>query len=280
MIKGLLTHLFVNHQLGSAMLDAIEKSGVDVLEVFCARQHFDYCERGHVHDLAAWFSGSRLRLHSIHAPMYNDTAWGKSGPQSVVSIAATEKIRRIQACEEIKRALEVAEAVPFRYMVLHIGVSREEFDERKWEAAFSSIEHLRMFARQRGVDILLENIPNELSTPDRLLAFIHYTHMNDLGFCFDTGHAHLLGSAGQCFETMKDRVRSTHVHDNLGEKDDHLYPFQGNIGWKRLLADFREARKKHDFPLLLETHELPGVPEPLQEVAAVFRKFEELESEH
>ncbi len=276
MIKGLSTHLFVSHHLTPGLLESIEKSGVDVVELFCARQHFDYHERSQVRDLAAWFAGSRLRLHSIHSPMYRDMVWGKSGPQATVSIAEPEKIRRIEACDEIKRALELADSVPFRYMIQHVGISGEDFDERKWEAAFSSIEHLRMFARQRGVDILLENIPNEFSTADRLLAFIRYTHMSDLGLCFDTGHAHMQEGVEACFEKLKDRVRSTHVHDNLGDKDDHLYPFQGQIDWARTLAAFAEARKKHDFPVLLEIRESPDVPDPLARVTETFCKLEEL----
>jgi len=35
-----------------------------------------------------------------------------------------------------------------------------------------------MFARQRGVDILLENIPNELSSAERLLLFQELTHID------------------------------------------------------------------------------------------------------
>ena len=33
--------------------------------------------------------------------------------------------------DEIKRALDVAETIPFRYLIQHLGVSGEEFDERK-----------------------------------------------------------------------------------------------------------------------------------------------------
>ena len=58
----------------------------------------------------------------------------------------------------------------------------------------TSIEHLRAFAKPLGVRILLENIPNELSTPDRLVEMIHGAHFDDVGVCFDFGHAHMMGS--------------------------------------------------------------------------------------
>ena len=39
-----------------------------------------------------------------------------------------------------------------------VGVGAEEYDERKVDAAFSSLEEISLFARQRGVEVLLENI--------------------------------------------------------------------------------------------------------------------------
>src|SRR5512140_3612978 len=150
MTKGVSTHIFVNQRLTPGMLERIQAAGVDVVEIFCARQHFDYQDRGQMREIAGWFPNSPLKLNSIHAPMYRDREWGKSGPTSVVSICETDKIRRIDACDEIKRALELAEFCQFKYMITHVGVSREAFDERKQHAAFSSVEHLRMFARQRG----------------------------------------------------------------------------------------------------------------------------------
>ena len=227
-------------------------------------------------EIAAWFRGSQLRLHSIHTPMYRDKEWGRSGPQAVVSIAETEKVRRIAACDEIRRALELAEHAPFRYAVIHLGTSREEYDLRKVDAAFSSIEHLRMFARQRGADLVLENIPNELATPDRLLHFLEYTRLNDLPLCFDSGHAHMGEGVAASFEKMGPRVHTTHIHDNLGEKDEHLFPFEGTIDWSRTIRDFGAA--SNSFPILLEIREFPEVKDPLARASEVFRKFEELES--
>ena len=98
-----------------------------------------------------------------------------------VNVAATDRAQRIEAMDEIKRAIEVAEQIPFRFLVQHLGTGGESFDDRKFEAAMTSIEHLRAFAKPLGVRILLENIPNELSTPDKLVEFIQITHFDDVG---------------------------------------------------------------------------------------------------
>src|SRR5436309_4600562 len=124
----LSTHLFVNHRLTVALLDRIWHEGIPAVEIFCARQHLDYRDRAQVAELGHWFRDSALKLHSLHAPMYNDEIWGRSGPQAVVTITATVKGRRMEMVDEIKRAVEVAEVIPFKYLVQHLGVAGEEFD--------------------------------------------------------------------------------------------------------------------------------------------------------
>src|SRR3989475_11221770 len=145
--------------------------------------------------------------------MYSDYEFGRSGALPV-NVASTDRAQRVAAMDEIKRALEIAEQIPFRFLVQHIGVGGESLDERKLEAAMTSIEHLRAFAKPLGVRVLLENIPNELSTPEKLVEMIHGAHFDDVGVCFDFGHAHMTSSVRQAFEILRDFVRSTHVHDN------------------------------------------------------------------
>ena len=83
----------------------------------------------------------------------------------------------------------------------------------------TSIEHLRAFAKPLGVRLLLENIPNEMSTPDKLVEFIHTSHFDDVGVCFDIGHAHIMGNVSEAFEILKQHIRSTHLHDNAKDKE-------------------------------------------------------------
>ena len=89
--------------------------------------------------------------------------------------------------DEVRRAIEVAEHIPFEYLILHMGLPGEEYSVEKFDLLFSSIEHLRLFARQRGVSILLENIPNQISLPYRLGKFLEYTKLSDVGFMFRHG---------------------------------------------------------------------------------------------
>lgn len=258
----LSTHLFVRHRLTSIWLERVWDAEFPAVEIFCARQHLDYRDKAQITELGHWFRDSQLKLHSLHSPMYSDDIWGRSGPHAVIDITEPGKGKRIGMVDEIKRAIEIAEIIPFRYLIQHLGVSGQEFDERRLDAGFSSLEEIKVFAGQRGVEVLIENTPNGLSSAERLNAFLTETHLN-LGYCFDTGHAHMTGDMQEQFELMKPRVRSTHIHDNNGEEDQHLFPGKGTIDWSHAMQML--ASGADQYPLLLELREPPDMEHPVEE---------------
>ncbi len=276
MDHALSTHVIANHPLTTVWLERIREAGIPAVEIFCALQHIDYRNRAQISELDHFFRDSELKFHSLHAPIFTDDVWGRSGPHALINIAEPVKTKRIAMLDEIKRALEIAEKAHFRYLIQHIGLAEEEFDERKLDAAFTSLEELNLFARQRGVEILLENTPNVFSSAERLDYFLQETHL-DLGYCFDVGHAHMNEGIRAAFEIMKDRIRSTHLHDNDGKSDDHLFPFAaegGSIDWKETMDLLRS--RSGQYPLLLELREREGAPQPLEGMQAIFEKLESL----
>jgi sugar phosphate isomerase/epimerase len=271
----LSTHLFVNNRLTTVWLDRIWQAGIPHVEIFCARQHLDYRDASQIRELGHWFRDAQLRVHALHSPMYNDDCWGRTGPDSVITITEPVKRRRIEMVDEIKRVLEIAETVPYRFLIQHLGVNGEDYDERKIESAFTALEELTIFARQRGVEILIENIPNALSSGERLLLFNEITHL-DLHFCFDTGHANMMSSVESEFALMKDRIRSTHIHDNDGVADTHRIPLlhPGTIDWRRTieLLNTRAAQ----YPLVLEIRDDGDLAQPIDTARETFARLQEL----
>ena len=275
----LSTHLFVKHRLSTALLDRILASGIPAVELFVNRQHLDYLNTAQIHEIASWFRDSKLELWALHSPMYSDDQNGLSGPKAVIAINEPIKSKRVAMVDEIKRTLEIAERIPCRYLIQHLGTPDEEFDERKMDAAFSSLEELNSFARQRGVEILLENIPNGFSNAAKLNHFTHVTHLSN-GYCFDVGHANLYAKAvyddlESEFAEMFPRIRSTHIHDNDGAIDSHRFPFLhggGSIDWRKMMKLFRI--RNNQFPLNLELRESDDFDAPLDSVRTVFEKLE------
>lgn len=271
MLRAISSYVHIRQRLHPGLLDAMVRGGAQAIEIFGARGHFDYHDRAHIKELGNWFQSSGVEFHSMHSPilMTNDFARAVDPPLNIVDM---EKRRRIEAMDEIKRALEVAEHLPFRFLVQHIGKPDEYFDPHKFEAALSSIEHLRAFARPLGVSLLLENIPNDLSTPERIMEIIKALHYDDLGVCFDTGHAHMTSSVHQAFSVLEPRIRSTHIHDNQRDRDSHLWPSEGNIDWNQTMQSLRTASQVP--ALLLEVEGGEGVDVP-GKMASAFRMLED-----
>jgi len=258
-------------RLHPGLLDQLVTGGAEAIELFAARGHFNYMDRQHVRQIANWFRSTGVGFHSMHSPMYSDDEWGRSGAPPI-NIASAEKIQRIAAMDEIKRAIEVAEQAPFQFLVQHVGVGGEEADEHKVDAAISSLEHLHAFAKPLGVQLLVENITNQLSTPEKLLEILHAGRFEDIGVCLDVGHAHIMSSVPQALHLLKDRMYSTHVHDNHKEHDDHLWPGNGSIDWKETMSLLASA--PHLPPVLLEIEGVEG--EKISErMAEAFRKLEQ-----
>jgi len=255
MLRAISSYIHIKKRLHPGLLDTYARGGAQAVEIFAARGHFNYHEKEHIKEIGAWFKDENIQFHSMHSPIYASNDFRSGAPP--LNIVDADKRNRIDAMDEIKRAIEVAEYAPFRFLVQHVGRSDEADDPRKFEAALSSIEHLRAFARPLGVSLLVENIPNDFSTPERLMELLKSLHYPDLGICFDTGHAHLMSSVHQAFGVLEQRILSTHIHDNNGDRDTHLWPGQGTIAWNQTMQSLRSASKAP--ALLMEIEGEEGV---------------------
>jgi sugar phosphate isomerase/epimerase len=261
MERFLSTYLLISRRLTPDLLGPVADAGFGGVEIFCSRSHFDYHSQQEIRDFASALAGRSLKLSSMHAPSNRDLGPAREGG-SPLSLCETERVRRIEAMDEFKRAIDVAEVMPFPLMVMHMGGSRETADARKRDAAFSSLEHLVLHARHAGVTLAIENTLSEMGDPAYLKQFVDETRLAGLRFCFDTGHAHLADGPEEArleksFEPLRELVATAHIHDNNGEKDEHLPPFEGTIDWKIAAKLLRSAPAK-PLPVVLELKEQTG----------------------
>jgi len=239
MLRVLSTHLFLNQRLHPGLLELAARSGAEAVEIFAARQHYDYTDREHVAELSAWFEENSFQPWSLHAPLYPDREMGRAGAPCV-NVLHPEKSRRIDAMDEIKRAMETADLIHFKYLVMHLGEREDNWSPRSMEHALTALEHLGAFARPLGVQILIENLLSEATTPEHLVSILEIGHLDNVGVCLDLGHAHATVGIADAIQTLGSRIASTHLHDNHGVKDEHLWPGEGNIDWPAAI----EALKK------------------------------------
>ena len=235
MQRVLSTHLFLNQRLHPGLLELASRTGAQAVEIFAARQHFDYTNREDVAVLAGWFSSNPLEAWSMHAPLYPDREMGRAGAPAV-NVLHPEKARRIDAMDEIKRALETAEQLRFRNLIVHLGEQSDGWSLRTIEYATTALEHLGAFAHPLGVRLLVENLTSEPTTPEHLVTILEMGHLDAVGVCLDLGHANITVGVPAAIATLGARIASVHVHDNHGFKDEHLWPGDGTIDWPATAA--------------------------------------------
>ena len=167
--------------------------------------------------------------------------------------------------EATKLTMKAAKALDCHYVVVHEGfppferhVSKKEvFD---WNIKFYT--KLIPSAKENDVIICLENLfstynklgsnkPYAAECADMAEAKKYIETLNEIageerfGFCLDLGHANLMGK--NIYESIMEigpYLRVLHVHDNNGESDQHLFPFNGNIFWDDFCNGIRDCGYK------------------------------------
>ena len=82
-----------------------------------------------------------------------------------------------------------------------------------------------------------------------------------MGAVIDTGHRNLGGDSAAALRTVGRHLITLHLHDNHGERDEHLLPGRGNIAWDEVNRALAEIR--YDGVFMYEINR----PEDLRELA-------------
>ncbi len=273
---GVSTHLYHEERLQRAHLLEIAAHGFDAVEVFATRSHFDYHDAAAIRSLKDWLGEAGLALHSVHAPITDAFANGRG--QRNFSTACRDSNARKATLREMDAALNIAAIVPFSHFVVHLGVPdawQPGSDDNHRDAAIRSVEEIHAMAERAGVKVALEVMGNNLSTAPDLIEILERTFEGaDLGICMDVGHAHILGDTADAIETTSEYLVTTHIHDNRGQSDDHLVPFQGSIDWAATIMALEKIG--YDGVLMYEVKAAQGASAVIERAVAARRRLEAL----
>jgi sugar phosphate isomerase/epimerase len=90
-----------------------------------------------------------------------------------------------------------------------------------------------------------------------------------MGFCLDSGHLHVTGSdPAETIKAIGGRLKTLHLHDNFGDKDQHLAPFLGTINWRTYAESLRDCGYEGDLNFEVNPLRQPGVTETMRELYA------------
>jgi sugar phosphate isomerase/epimerase len=207
-------------------LERLRRLEFSQIEIHGSLPGFDYRNRSTLRDTARWFRETALPSPSLHLPFEDD-------------VAAAGPLIRQKALDEIKRCLELADLIPLRYAVLHLGSPGQAFNPLIFDHAYAAIATVQAFA---GVSVFLETLRNDIATPARIAEFKTAAQLPNLGICYDTGHGELEGT-----------VDAIHVNDDRNAQDLHLWPFEGERNWPQWIE--RLAVSAFDGPMILEVRD-------------------------
>lgn len=126
------------------------------------------------------------------------------------------------------------------------------------------------YAAKFGIKLALENMGRftPLGSIDILPDLVKKINLPNVGYCFDSGHAHAFGeSITEWIDIAGDKLFATHFHDNKGKLagvelpgmfiesskkyDEHSSPGFGTINWIDLINSLRKIN--YTFPVNFET---------------------------
>lgn len=179
------------------------------------------------HKKAAETAG--IRINQMHMPY----------PSYIPN--ATEEINNYLMRTVAPKSLEICAFWGCPYIVVHgFKLAKELGSEAaEWEQTEKFLDSLAPIAKELGITICMENIYTNMGNHimegpccDVRKAVVRIDQMNErygaevLGFCFDTGHANLIGIDMEDFiTTLGSRLKVLHIHDNDGIGDLHQIPF-------------------------------------------------------
>lgn len=178
-------------------------------------------------------------------------AHGPFKPFELESVSDLETSLRVVS-EWIGRCRDLGVTVLVCHPFTAKGLSWEDL-ERLNSTAY---RRLARVAEDCGVVLAVENVGRGYgSCASHLLRLVGELSPS-VAVCIDTGHANIeayRGAVHRLIEEVGGAIAATHISDNDGSGDQHLFPGRGTIQWKEVLATLDAAGYRK--PLNLE---IPG----------------------
>lgn len=112
------------------------------------------------------------------------------------------------------------------------------------EIGYERFKRLVDYADSHGVKIAFEN--------QRYLGNIAFAfeQFPTAGFCWDVGHEDVFAGGRRYMPLFGHLLSQLHIHDNFGERDVHIIPYDGKVDYERVAASI--AATDYDRSLMLE----------------------------
>ncbi|MCX8180412.1 MAG: sugar phosphate isomerase/epimerase [Thermofilaceae archaeon] len=179
----------------------------------------------------------------------------------------------VRAVEIVKQWIKWCRKLDVKVLVCHPftvkGLSWSELEELNLRC----FKELSTEARECGILLAVENMGwGYGSRVEHLLRIIE--ECDDVAACVDTGHANLnayRGVVDKMVAELGGNVAATHLSDNDGSWDQHVFPGRGSIDWKSVFKAFEAIgySKPLNFEIPGETRECPDPSRRMEHLSSM-----------
>jgi len=151
---------------------------------------------------------------------------------------------RQDVIEILRHEAEFARAIGCRDIIVHPAAPGQTADDpRRPGGLTAAIAALAEIGRRDDVRFLVENMPPPMFGSDArvLRQAVDDAGGRHVGLNYDSGHAMLAGDPVGAVRAMGPRLWGVHLHDNLGEKDDHMIPGTGRVPLEEIARALAEV---------------------------------------
>jgi sugar phosphate isomerase/epimerase len=224
-------------------------------------RYLDFCADHDVHHLFS-FDADRVRTvrdlcerHRVHLGLHTLSGMNVAEFSPFVSDAVDEYL---------KAYVDLAERLACEWIVVHAGYHFTADHARRREASLAHLRTAVAHAEKAGVTLLLENMNGEpedaevqyLATKlEECQLYFRALQSERLGWSFTVNHAHMEpeGIDGFLDDLPFERCREVRLADNLGDREAHLQPGDGNIDFAGLFARLEGAGYAYHYAMAFGT---------------------------
>ncbi|NIS15295.1 MAG: sugar phosphate isomerase/epimerase [candidate division Zixibacteria bacterium] len=180
-----------------------------------------------------------LEIDSIHAP-YDPTC----------DLTQTQDIFAQNAVIEIKRSITAASELGVKKLIVHLSAFRPRKLSERMARIKLTVPEIVKFAGEKQVQIALENLDSDSEVLFKYAMDLFESE--NLKFCYDNGHEMLYNESMDLLKKYSGRLAVMHIHDNDGERDLHLIPFEGKLDFPALAGQLNKLERIPDITLECE----------------------------
>ena len=209
-----------------------------------------------------------LKRFAAVAPSYS-MKYSIHAPISDINIASLSERMREASTLELMATMEQAIEIGVTVVTIHPGTYSMTVpgqEPKSIEKAKRSLRTLDRVTAEFGIKMAVENMPSFKfflgQRAEELRALVDGTDMN---ICFDIGHANTTGETDNMIDILGDRIANIHVHDNMGDRDDHMTIGDGN-------ADITKLKRlsKYKGNHIIESRSLESAVESRKRLLKIF----------